>query len=414
VNDLPSIFVSHGAPDLPLRDCPAKDFLTQLGSRLGQPQAILCISAHQLSAPLTVSTAPQLSSVHDYGGFASALYELNYQTVGAPKKETKPMALGQLVDGRWTTEWQEHNPDGQFRRMSTQFHNWVTADGSSGFKAESGRYHLYISLGCPWAHRTALVWKLKGLDHQIGLSIVNPVLSEQGWAFSEYPGSTPDSVNGSDYLWQVYVKAEPHYTGRVTVPVLWDKQTHTIVNNESRQIIQMLNCEFNALATQDVDFYPADLRAQIDHSIDAIYHPINNGVYRAGFASSQSAYDEAVMDLFDALQSWETDLAHQPYLCGPQITLADWCLFTTLFRFDLAYYGLFKCNLKRLTDFSNLWNYCRNLYQQPGVQEMCSIDHVKSLYYAGLPEINPTRIVPKGPVLDFNEPSYRMPLDRIR
>lgn len=318
------------------------------------------------------------------------------------------MALGQLVDGKWTTEWTERDEKGQFQRMPTQFHRWVTADGSSGFKAEPGRYHLYVSLGCPWAHRTVLLRSQKGLDGIIGLSIVDPVISEQGWKFSDWPGCIPDSVNGAEYLWQIYVKANPTYTGRVTVPVLWDKQTQTIVNNESRQIIQMLNSEFNAFAENSVDFYPVELRSQIDQTLNAIYQPINNGVYRSGFASSQAAYEQAVTELFQALDHWETVLAKQPYLCGDSITLADWCLFTTLFRFDLAYHGLFKCNLKRLVDYPNLWNYCRDLYQQPGVKSWCSIDHVKRGYYAGLPELNPSRIVPVGPTINFEASVERL------
>ncbi|HEY9763362.1 MAG TPA: glutathione S-transferase family protein [Trichocoleus sp.] len=317
------------------------------------------------------------------------------------------MALGQLVDGRWTTDWTERNEKGQFQRMPTQFHRWITADGSSGFRAEPNRYHLYVSLGCPWAHRTVLLRALKGLEEVIGISIVDPVVSDQGWRFSNWPGCIPDSVNGAEYLWQIYVKATSTYTGRVTVPVLWDKQTQTIVNNESRQIIQMLNSEFNAFTQKSVDFYPVELRSHIDQTLDAIYQPINNGVYRSGFASSQSAYEEAVTELFAALDHWEGVLAKQFYLCGDQITLADWCLFTTLFRFDLAYYGLFKCNLKRLVDYPNLWNYCHNLYQQPGVKAWCSTDHVKRLYYAGIPELNPSQIIPVGPAINFDLPTTR-------
>jgi glutathionyl-hydroquinone reductase len=311
------------------------------------------------------------------------------------------MALGQLVNGKWTTEWTERNENGQFQRMSTQFHNWVTIDGSSEFPAVAGRYHLYISLGCPWAHRTALLWKLKGLENIIGLSIVDPVISEQGWQFSDYPGCIRDTVNQADYLWQIYTRSDPNYTGRVTVPVLWDKQTNQIVNNESRQIIQMLNSVFDGLGANPVNFYPSSLRENIDRVIDQIYQPINNGVYRSGFATSQSAYEAAVTELFQALETWEQVLSKQRYLCGDELTLADWCLFPTLFRFDSAYYGLFKCNLQRLVDFPHLWDYCRALYQYPGVRSVSDIDHVKRLYYAGLPELNPTRIVPIGPTVDF-------------
>lgn len=317
------------------------------------------------------------------------------------------MALGQLVNGKWTTEWTERNETGEFRRMPTQFRNWITADGSSPFLAEAGRYHLYVSLGCPWAHRTAIVRKLKGLESIIGLSIVDPVISNQGWAFSENAGCIPDALYQSAYLWEIYVKSIPDYTGRVTVPVLWDKKTETIVNNESRQIIQMFNSEFDHLGAIAGDFYPLSERDRIDSVIDKIYQPINNGVYRTGFASSQSAYDTAVQELFAALEEWEQVLDSQRYLCGDAITLADWCLFTTLFRFDLAYYGLFKCNLKRLVDFPNLWNYCRDLYQYPGVASVCNADHVKQLYYAGLPELNPSLIVPAGPQIDYEAPHNR-------
>jgi glutathionyl-hydroquinone reductase len=319
------------------------------------------------------------------------------------------MALGKLINGQWTTQWTDRNEEGPYQRIPTQFHHWITPDGSSGFKAEPGRYHLYISLGCPWAHRTALLWKLKKLEMVIGLSIVDPVISEHGWKFSDRPGCVPDSVNSADYLWQIYVKSDANYTGRVTVPVLWDQQTGQIVNNESRQIIQMFNHGFSEY-TSEIDFYPEHLRSEVDLVLDAIYPSINNGVYRSGFAASQSAYDEAVTELFEKLTDWDAVLGQQRYLCGNQVTLADWCLFATLFRFDLAYYGLFKCNLKRLIDFANLWNYCRDLYQYSDVRSMCSVDHVKQLYYVGIPELNPSAIVPQGPIIDFDERHDR---DRI-
>jgi glutathionyl-hydroquinone reductase len=317
------------------------------------------------------------------------------------------MALGKLVNGQWTTQWTERNEQGQFQRMPTNFRQWITADGSGDFPVVSGRYHLYISLGCPWAHRTALLWKLKGLEEMVSISIVDPVISEQGWQFSDYPGTVRDPLYQADYLWQIYVKSDSNYTGRVTVPVLWDKQTEQIVNNESRQIIQMFNSAFDGLGAKGIDFYPPALRGEIDRVLDSIYQPINNGVYRSGFASSQAAYDEAVTELFQALDNWEQLLGQQRYLVGNQLTLADWCLFTTLFRFDLAYYGLFKCNVRRLVDYPHLWNYCRELYQYPAVQSVCSVDHVKRLYYAGLPELNPTRIVPQGPRIDFGIPHTR-------
>lgn len=318
------------------------------------------------------------------------------------------MALGRLINGKWTPEWTERDDSGQFKRMPTRFHNWITADGTSGFKAEPDRYHLYVSLGCPWAHRTVLLRSLKGLQEVVSLSIVDPVISDQGWKFSERFGSIPDSLYGSSYLWQIYTRAKSDYTGRVTVPVLWDKKTETIVNNESRQIIQIFNSVFNEFAAYpERDFYPEALRPQIDAAMEAIYQPINNGVYRSGFASSQHAYVTAVTELFAALDHWETVLSQQRYLVGDQITLADWCMFTTLFRFDLAYHGLFKTNLKRLVDYPHLWNYCRELYQYPGIREWCSIEHVQQLYYAGLPELNPSGIIPVGPDIDYEEPHSR-------
>lgn len=317
------------------------------------------------------------------------------------------MALGRLVDGKWTTEWTERNEQGQFQRMPTKFHNWISAGNNSRFSAEPGRYHLYISFGCPWAHRTALLWKLKGLEEVINLSVVDPVISKYGWRFSERPGCIPDYVNNANYLWQIYIESDYNYTGRVTVPVLWDKKTHTIVNNESRQIIQIFNSEFNEFTKVKLDFYPHNLQKIINKTIDDIYQPINNGVYRCGFAASQTAYQEAVTELFAALDYWEEFLSKHRYLCGNQITLADWCLFTTLFRFDLAYYGLFKCNLKRLVDYPNLYSYCRELYQYPGVKDVTNIEHIKQLYYAGLPELNPNGIVPKGPNINFDLPHNR-------
>lgn len=312
------------------------------------------------------------------------------------------MALGQLIEGKWVKNWTERNDTGEFKRMSTKFHQQITADGSSGFKAESNRYHLYISLGCPWAHRTAILWKLKKLEDVVGLSIVDPVITDEGWKFTTRQGCIPDTVNNAEYLREIYTLADSNYTGRVTVPVLWDKQTQTIVNNESLQIIKMFDSEFNEFTEVKANFYPRHLRSQIDRAIEQIYQPINNGVYRAGFASTQTAYEQAVRELFSALDYWEEILGKQPYLCGNTITLADWCMFPTLFRFDLAYHGIFKCDLKRLVDYPNLWNYCRSLYQQPGIAEVCNVSHVKELYYRGIPEINPNRIVPIGAEIDFN------------
>lgn len=317
------------------------------------------------------------------------------------------MALGMLVDGQWTTDWTERDDRGRFNRTPTRFRNWITRDGSSHFTPEVGRYHLYISLACPWAHRTLIMRKLKGLDDAIGLSIVDPVLSDKGWMFSEAEGAIPDWVNGAQYLQDIYLKAQADYTGRVTVPVLWDKQTQTIVNNESREIIRMFDTAFSDLARSDLDLYPADRQAEIDDAMDAIYMPINNGVYRAGFATSQAAYEEAVTELFQNLDRWEHVLGLQRYLCGDRLTEADICMFTTLIRFDSVYHGHFKCNLKRIVDYPNLWNYLKDIYQYPGVRETCNLDHIKRHYYMSQTQVNPTRIVPKGPSINFDEPHNR-------
>lgn len=318
------------------------------------------------------------------------------------------MGLGVLKNGQWIPEREQEDSQGKFIRPSTTFRHQITADGSSGFKAESGRYHLYISWACPWACRTAILRQLKGLENVIGLSVVAAEIDQNSWEFSDEPGAIPDTVNGAQYLWQVYLKAEPDYSGRVTVPVLWDKQTGKIVNNESREIIRMLDTEFESLAEKNINFYPQHLRKTIDETIDAIYQPINNGVYRAGFATSQSAYDEAVTELFAALVTWENILGKQRYLCGEQITEADWCMFTTLFRFDAVYYVHFKCNIHRIVDYPNLWNYLKELYQFPGVRETCNLDHIKRHYYRSHPKVNPTRIVPKGPVINFDEAHNRV------
>lgn len=311
-----------------------------------------------------------------------------------------------MVEGEWKTERQWRSENGRFVRSTTSFRDWVTADGSSGFPAEAGRYHLYVAWACPWAHRTAILRKLKGLEEAIGLSAVGSFMGDEGWAFHDEPGAIPDTVNGAHYLREVYAKADPEYTGRVTTPVLWDKASGTIVNNESREIIRMLDTEFGELASGP-DYCPEDLRDEIDETISAIYEPINNGVYRSGFATSQEAYEEAVTELFDALDHWEGVLSTRRYLCGNRITEADWCLFPTLVRFDAVYHGHFKCNLRRIIDYPNLWGYLRDLYQQPGVAETVKMEHIKKHYYRSHESINPTRIVPKGPVLDFTEPHDR-------
>ncbi len=313
------------------------------------------------------------------------------------------MEFGMMVDGKWTTESMERNQSGKFNPTPTKFRDRVTADGSSGFKAEAGRYHLYICLACPWAQRTLIVRSLKGLEEVIGLSIVDPIMSDKGWAFSKEPGTIPDSVNHAQYLQEIYLKAEPKYTGRITVPVLWDQQTGMIVNNESREIIRMFDVEFADFAQSDVDLYPTALREKIDETIEAIYLPINAGVYRSGFATTQEAYEEAVIELFENLDRWESVLNLQRYLCGNQLTEADVCMFATLLRFDSVYHGHFKCNLRRIADYPNLWNYLKDLYQHPDIKKTCNLDHIKRGYYMSMTQINPTRIVPKGPIIDFDE-----------
>lgn len=317
------------------------------------------------------------------------------------------MALGMLIDGEWVKEREQEDTQGRFIRPSTSFRNWVTTDGSSGYRSEAGRYHLYISWACPWAHRTVMTRQLKGLEEAIGLSVVDPIMGDEGWAFSDFPGAIPDSVNGAQYLREIYLKAEPNFTGRVTVPVLWDKQTNTIVNNESREVMRMLNTKFGSVAKHDIDLCPSDIQAKVEETLDAIYQPINNGVYRAGFATKQAAYEDAVTELFEALDHWEAVLAQQRYLCGDCFTEADICLFTTLLRFDAVYVTHFKCNLRRIIDYPNLWNYLKDIFQIPGIKEVCYLDHIKLHYYRSHPKINPTGIVPKGPLLNFAEPHDR-------
>jgi glutathionyl-hydroquinone reductase len=316
-------------------------------------------------------------------------------------------AMGRMVSGKWTTEWYAADAEGRFRRDPTRFHDRISADGSTPFAAEAGRYHLYVSLACPWAHRTLIARKLKKLEAAIDISVVDPYMGDDGWFFSEAPGAIPDGVNGARFLWEIYLKAKPGYTGRVTVPVLWDKRTGAIVNNESRQILRMLDCELDTLGDASFTLCPEALREQIDREIDALYEPVNNGVYRAGFAVTQQAYDEAVTELFEALDGYEQRLSRQRYLLGPSLTEADICLFTTLFRFEPVYHYHFKCNLRRLRDYENLWGYVRDIYQQPGVRETCSLEHIKQHYFRSHERVNPTRIVPKGPLLDFNEPHFR-------
>ncbi|MBC7693639.1 MAG: glutathione S-transferase family protein [Methylotenera sp.] len=302
------------------------------------------------------------------------------------------------------------NKTGEFVRRQTGFRNWVGHDRSgkvTQFPSESGRYHLYVSLACPWAHRTVMMRKLKGLEDVIGLSIVDPVWNEQGWYFSDYPGAIQDSVNHLPDLISLYRLADPKFSSEETTPVLWDKETKSIVNNESAEIIRMLDLEFSAHAKNKRTFYPVKERAGIDAFMAEMYPVVNNGVYRAGFAKSQGAYERAVKQLFAALDHFEKVLLDRRYLCGDELTEADLCLFATLLRFDPVYVGHFKCNLKRIVDYPNLWGYTRDVYQTPGIAETCNLDHIKRHYYMSHPQINPTRIVPVGPEIDYASPHHR-------
>ena len=310
--------------------------------------------------------------------------------------------MGQLVDGRWSDRDQRvRNPDGSFARPASPWRRFVTADGSSGFPAEPGRYHLYVNLGCPWAYRTVLYRSLKKLEDVLSISCTRPAAGEQGWTFLREDGSSGDDLFGSAHLHEVYSRADPKFTGRVTVPVLWDKASGTIVSNESSEIIRMLNSAFDAWGRAEVDFYPEPLRAEIDALNETIYENVNNGVYRCGFAGSQAAYDAAYDALFATLDELEARLSRRRYLVGDAPTEADWRLFATLARFDAAYYGLFKCNRQRLSDFANLWPYARDLYQHPGVAETVDFQAIKEIYWSR------TGTIPKGPDLDWTEPARR-------
>jgi putative glutathione S-transferase len=314
--------------------------------------------------------------------------------------------MGLLVDGVWQQDG-DRTKDGHFVRPPTRFRNWVTPDGSAepsgqgGFAAEAGRYHLYVSLACPWAHRTVIFRKLKGLENVISMSVVSPDMMKDGWTFNKDEGSSGDEVNGKSKLSEIYVLADPKYTGRVSVPVLWDKKKKTIVNNESSEIIRMLNSAFDAFTNVRSDYYPKELRGEIDRLNDLIYPNINNGVYRTGFATAQAAYEVAFRGVFDTLDELEQILGKQRYLAGSVITEADWRLYPTLIRFDAVYYSHFKCNWRHIYEYPNLSNYLRDLYQQPGVAETTNLQQIKRHYYNSQRQVNPTGIVPVGPQLDF-------------
>ena len=308
---------------------------------------------------------------------------------------------GYLDKGRWHDGWYDTRvSQGDFVRTVSGFRHWITEDGTSGFKAEAGRYHLYVSLACPWAHRTLIARTLKGLQDAVSVSVVEPVMT-QGWCFSD---DLPDHLHGFKYLHQAYVAADPNYTGRVLVPVLWDRKSRTIVSNESSEIIRMFNSAFGSLAKGDVDLYPAALREEIDRVNAFVYDNINNGVYRCGFATEQPAYERAFERLFSALDHVEEELGRKPWLVGDRPTEADWRLFTTLARFDAVYFGHFKCNRNRLEEYPNISRFLRSLYLVPGIAATVDIDHIKRHYYMSHPHINPTRIVPVGPRLKFCAP----------
>ena len=317
--------------------------------------------------------------------------------------------MGLLVDGQWVDQWYDtKKTGGRFVRTQTQFRNWITADGSAGptgqagYKAEADRYHLYVSLACPWASRTLMIRTLKGLEDMISISVVHPLMLEHGWTFEEGEGVIGDPIFQARYLHEVYTAVKPDYTGRVTVPVLFDKKTKTIVNNESSEIIRMLNTAFDGLGAKPGNYVPDQWLEEIDAVNDFVYHRINNGVYKAGFATKQEVYEEEVTTLFAALDQMEERLAGQDYLVGNRLTEADIRLFTTLVRFDAVYFGHFKCNLKPLTAYPNLWAYTKRIYQLPGMAQTVNFDHIKRHYYGSHKTINPTGVIPLGPILDWN------------
>lgn len=322
--------------------------------------------------------------------------------------------MGMLVDGKWHDAWYDTTATGgRFVRSDSQFRNWITADGSAGqtgeggFKAEADRYHLYVSLACPWAHRVLIMRALKGLEDMISVSVVHWLMAGDGWTFADGPAVVPDPVNNARFLRDIYTAAEPRYSGRVTVPVIWDKQRGKIVNNESSEIIRMLTRAFDDVGAKAGDYYPEELRAEIDAVNARVYDGLNNGVYKAGFATSQAAYDEAVQGVFETLDWLEELLSGQRYVVGDQLTEADIRLFTTLVRFDEVYHGHFKCNRRSVADYANLWAFTRDLFQLPGVAATVNFDHIKKHYYQSHRNINPTGIVPVGPSPDFLAPHGR-------
>jgi glutathionyl-hydroquinone reductase len=323
--------------------------------------------------------------------------------------------MGQLVDGKWEDTWYDTGKSGgRFVRSTTRFRNWITPDGApgpsgeGGFPAASGRYHLYVSLACPWAHRTLIFRRLKHLTDHIDVSVVHPDMLKDGWTFDDgFPGATGDRLHGLSFLREVYTRAVPDVSGRVTVPVLWDRERETIVSNESAEIIRMFNSAFDGLTGNHDDYWPKPLRKRIEEVNDRVYDSVNNGVYKAGFATTQEAYDEAVTALFESLDWLEQLLSRQRYLVGERLTEADWRLFTTLVRFDAVYHGHFKCSRRRLVDYPALWDYARELYQHPGVAATVDFDHIRRHYHFSHETVNPHRIVPMAPDIDWTEPHRR-------
>jgi putative glutathione S-transferase len=323
--------------------------------------------------------------------------------------------MGFLVDGVWKDQWYDtKSTGGAFKRSTAKYRNWITNDGRAGpsgeggFAAESGRYHLYVSLACPWAHRTLIFRAIKDLTSHISISVVHPDMLSDGWTFdAEYPGATGDTLYGLPFARDIYIKADPMASGRVTVPILWDRQRETIVSNESSEIIRMLNSAFNDLTGDTQDFWPVALRDEIEDVNTRVYDAVNNGVYKSGFATTQEAYEAAVVPLFDSLDWLEDRLSKQRYLVGEQVTEADWRLFTTLVRFDPVYHLHFKCNRRRVSDYPNLWAYTRELHQWPGVAETVNLDHIVRHYHYSHETINPNRIIPINPIIDFDAPHGR-------
>ncbi|WP_018146826.1 glutathione S-transferase family protein [Henriciella marina] len=323
--------------------------------------------------------------------------------------------MGLLNNGIWQDKWYDtDSTGGRFERHESQFRNWITADGTAGpngkggFKAEPGRYHLYVAYACPWAHRALILRKLKGLEDMIDVSYTHWFMGENGWTFKKDPdGIVGDKLFNSDFMYELYIKADPHYTGRVTVPTLWDKEQNTIVSNESADIVRMFNSAFDGVGAAEGDYYPEDKRAEVDEINERVYHTVNNGVYKSGFATAQDAYEEAVRPLFESLDWLDEKLGKSRFLTGDETTEADWRLWTTLYRFDLVYHGHFKCNIRRIVDYPNLWPYARDLYQMPGIAETVNPMHAQRHYYESHDMVNPTQIVPVGPDIDWGEPHGR-------